>query len=193
MNKHQKYELEWWGKCTNTFSEEVKQITYAHLMGLINTPDLETGRWPQFDLNGKSVLDIGGGPTSLLLKTINAGDMAIVDPCTYPDWVKARYNSLNIVLYEELGETFFINKFFDEVWIYNVLQHVEDPSKIINTAKKHSNILRIFEWINIPPTLGHPHMLTKKNLDKWIGASGSTGFINENSAYGEAYWGEFKI
>lgn len=193
INEHQEYERQWWGDCTNTFSEEARQITYAHRMGLVNTPDSYTGRWPQYDMVGKSILDLGGGPSSMLLKTVNADSMAVVDPCPYPEWTRRRYALAGIVVFEEPAESFSTQEHFDEVWIYNVLQHVDDPSKVIDCAKKHGSLLRIFDWVNTPPSLGHPHTLTKSLLDDWIGGDGEVGFINENSALGEAYYGAFSL
>lgn len=193
INEHQEYERQWWGDCTNTFSEEVKQITYASLMGLINTPDQETGCWPQYNAQYKSILDIGGGPCSLLLKVINANLKCIVDPCKYPIWTKKRYAMAGITLFVEPAETFRTTEKFDEVWIYNVLQHVDDPDRIITTARLHAPVLRIFDWIDLPPSPGHPHTLTKKWLDDMIGCDGSTMYVDENGARGNAYYGVYEL
>lgn len=160
-------------------------------MGLVNVPDPSTGRWPQYDLQGKSILDIGGGPSSILLKTINGNNLVVVDPCDYPEWTKRRYAAAGITLFMEPGESFNTHEKFDEVWIYNVLQHVESPSAIIDTARKHSKVLRIFDWVNFGTSLGHPNALTKDFLDKIIGCDGTVSFINENSASGDAYYGAY--
>ena len=191
--EHQEFEKTWWGNCANTFSEEARQITYAQCMGLVNTPDQETGRWPQYNLHGKSILDIGGGPCSLLLKCINGNVRAVVDPCEYPEWTRRRYASAGITLFMERGESFQTKEKFDEEWIYNVLQHVESPEKIIETARKSAPVLRIFDWINFTTSLGHPHALTKEWLDNMIGCDGKTRYINENSAFGDAYYGVYSL
>lgn len=193
MDDHQEYERSWWGDCINTFSEEAKQITYAKLMGLKNIPDPATGRWPQYNLQYKSILDIGGGPCSLLLKSINANLKVVVDPCEYPEWTKRRYALAGISLFTEPGETFRTAEKFDEVWVYNVLQHVEDPAKIIETARLHASTIRIFDWIEIPPCPGHPHMLTKEWLDELIGCDGRVMYVSENGADGLAYYGEYSL
>lgn len=172
MNEHQTYERDWWGDCVNTFTEESKQQMYAQHMGLVDIPCPETHRTPRYDLGGRSVLDLGGGPVSLLLKCIHRGAAAIVDPCPYPAWTRARYASVGITVFEEPAETFRTPERFDEVWVYNVLQHVDDPEAVIATAKAHGNLLRIFDWLNVPATLGHPHVLTREHLDRWIGTPG---------------------
>lgn len=198
MNEHQQFERDWWGTCANTFSEEAKQITYAHRMGLVNKPDGYTGRWPQYDMAGKSVLDLGGGPVSMLLKCVNLDRGLVVDPCPYPAWVRARYEDCGLRVIQQQAETFRSNNTYDEVWIYNVLQHVEDPEAIIETARRYGKVLRIFEWIDTAPTLGHPHTLRTEALQEWIGGGtvrqiGTTENVNENSAYGWAFYGAFDL
>lgn len=185
------FEAAYWGDCTNTFDEEQKHYVYARYMGLTRIG---------FSLNAgsKCVLDIGGGPVSMLLKCVHRGQACLVaDPLMmqYPAWVRARYKTAGIptpCAYrgEDLVAAFGNLKQFDEVWIYNCLQHVENPAKIIANAKALAPVLRIFEWINIPPHEGHPHMLTREKLDEWIGQFGQTTNLDgESGCYGEAYYG----
>ena len=190
MNEHQEFEAGWWGNCCSTYIEETKQLIYAQRMGL-STCDYK-GYFPVYDLRYKSVLDIGGGPVSMLLKTIKGSRLTIIDPCQYPDWVKERYSSHHIHLIRKPAEEYVALDPFDECWIYNVLQHVEDPEKIISNAKRYAKRLRIFEWINFPPHLGHPQMLTSTNLDKWCGGVGMVEELNVNSCVGTAYYGIFE-
>ena len=160
-------------------------------MGFTATHD---GNSPySFDRGGVTVLDIGGGPSSLLLKCRNVKGM-VVDPCEYPRWVAMRYQAAGIGFHKISGEEMMFNgDVFDEVWIYNVLQHTKDPELIIKNAQKIAPILHIFEWIDIPPHPGHPHMLTEENLNKWIDGKGNVGQLNgENECYGKYYAGAFK-
>ena len=187
---HQDFEASFWGDCVNTFCEEQKQYVYAKHMGLslVRTEPKAYG----LDLAGKSVLDIGGGPVSLLLRCINLGRCAVVDPCRYPAWTKMRYDCLNIDFWRMAGEDLGNLHRADEVWIYNVLQHTQDPAKIIENAKAIAPVLRIFEWVDFPPHLGHPHELTKAGLESWIGQPGTvTAFTGENHCYGKAFHGCF--
>jgi len=200
-NDHQRWEAEWWDSCANTFAEEAKQISYAHRMGLIVVPD-PTGneRWPVYDAEGKSILDIGGGPCSLLLKVVNAKERWVIDPCEYPAWVWERYEAAGIDCVEEKGE--FIDKSIhfsdplwqaDEVWIYNCRQHVDDPSAIIRNARNLAPVIRVFEWLNVPPCNGHPHTLTAEVLGTLYGGRGIVEqMTGENACYGTAYYGVFK-
>lgn len=187
----QDWEAAWWNGATNTFGEEAKQITYAHRMGLTNEP--RDGRWPVYDLAGRSVLDLGGGPVSMLLKCVNPGACTVVDPCPYPKWVRRRYREADIGLVRETAEEFKDAPIYDEAWCYNVLQHVEDPEKVIATARRLSPALRIFEWIEMPPCEGHPHTLHASDLNDWIGGDGTVEYVNENGAVGLAYYGRFDV
>lgn len=190
---HQEWEEDWWGDCASTYHEETKQFVYARLMGL----QFEWGGpGPRIDLKGKSVLDIGGGPVSMLLKTKNKGDCLVVDPCDYPDWVKERYDYCDIRYSKQPAENIltegFGSKVFDCCWIYNVLQHTIDPEKIIQNARKVSKIIRIFEWIDTGTSIGHPHELKEDKLNKWLGGMGQTKELNESGCVGRCFYGIFR-
>lgn len=187
-----KWEAEWHGNCVNSLGEEYKQIAYARRMGL---KPFHNGKSPfNFNLNGASVLDIGGGPYSLLLKCENRGTCVVADPCDYPSWVNQRYIMAGITLAKVKGED--LDKVspghpFDEVWIYNCLQHTEDPEKIVQNARKLGKIVRLFEWIETGVADGHLHNLTEEKLNAWLGGTGKVERINENTAVGLCYFGIF--
>lgn len=193
---HQAWERRWWGNCINTFSEEAKQITYAHRMGLVmfKHPEFyET--WPLYDMQGKSVVDIGGGPCSLLLKTHNLGNATVIDPCEYPSWTLSRYADAGVAV-ERLAGEHPITQAYDEAWIYNVLQHVRDPEKIIANALRCSKVVRIFEWIDRGTGIGHPQALTAERLNTALALDAATAgktenMQGENACWGMAYYGEF--
>lgn len=189
----QKWETSWWGDCLNTYGEEEKQLVYAKKMGLRL---FHNGKSPyNIDLNGNSVADIGGGVASLILKTVNRPVGCVVyDPILKgcPAWVTNRYVSGNIIPLAVKGENVPDTKMFDEVWIYNVLQHTEDPELVIKNARKISGIVRLFEWIGIKDDHGHPHELTEPDLNKWLGGEGKTEMFNHYTLKGMGYYGVFK-
>lgn len=191
--KAQEWEQWWWGSCTNTLGEEVKQLLYAEKMGLKSFHD---GKSPyNFDLGGASVLDIGGGPTSLLLRCTNFEEATVVDPLDVPDWVLQRYDAAGIMYLQHRAEDIrwlFGLGSWDEVWIYNVLQHTHDPQFIISNARKQGKIIRVFEWIDTPTNEGHPHALAEELLNDWLGGKGKTEVLNgQNTCYGKCYYGIF--
>ena len=192
----QNWERAWHDNCINSFHEESKQLVYAEKMGLVRTPTLKTPY--NFDLGGESVLDIGGGAYSLLLKCVNFKDShsTVLDPLmsSYPQWVLARYEELGVFAHTCKGEEareFLPELIFDEVWIYNVLEHCEDPEKVIQNAKKMGKIIRIFEWVNTRLNDGHIHSLKESELNTWLGGSGKVETIKRGGAVGECYYGIF--
>src|SRR3990167_6595934 len=171
----QEWEANWWSSCGNTFSEEQKQLVYAEKMGL--HAEWDYGHFPVYDLKGASVLDIGGGPVSMLLKCKNFSG-TVVDPCDYPEWVTLRYDEARIDFVRGKGEDYLIPFNFDEVWIYNVLEHTENPRKVIENARVMCKIIRLFEWVETEKNIGHPHILHEPELNLWLGGQGRVEIIN---------------
>lgn len=189
-NHAHEFETSWWGRNGfNTYAEERKQFKYAKRIGL----ELLQSEVMFFNLHGKSVLDIGGGVTSLLLKCTNRGYCAVLDPLPIPNWCKSRYEAAEIDYIEDKAEDLVATTTFDEVWIYNVLQHVQNPQKIIENAKKAGKLIRIFEWIDTPPHPGHPVTLKEKKLNDWLGGSGKVEDFSEDleMGYNRGYYGVF--
>lgn len=149
----------------------------------------DDGRWPCYDMEGKSVVDLGGGPVSILLKCRNVKG-TVVDPCDYPVWIRVRYAAAEIRYIKQSAEACTTGE-YDECWIYNVLQHVCEPERIIENARHIASVIRIFEWIDFPPSLGHPHTLREAELNEWLDGRGTIERMNENGCHGRAYYGTF--
>lgn len=181
------FELGFWGDCTNTYVEETKQWVYARLMGI------RREHW-SLRVFGASIIDIGGGPVSMLLKCHDLGPACVVDPLLgyghsphYPTWIMDRYNEKGISVDCRRGEDLTYPHVFDEAWIYNVLQHTDDPALVVKNALAVCRRLRIFEWVNVPPCEGHPHMLTEFGLNDWLGTSGNVVPLSYEGCFGDAY------
>jgi 2-polyprenyl-3-methyl-5-hydroxy-6-metoxy-1,4-benzoquinol methylase len=186
----QKWEKEWHSDCVNSYNEETKQYIYAKYMGLDVYKDNYYGQigW---DFKDKSIIDIGCGPYSLLMKS-KARKKVGVDPCDYPKWVEMRYQAVNVELLKIPAEELNTNEVFDEALIYNCLQHTINPRKIIENVLACSKLIRIFEWVEQGISDGHIHDLHVHELDEWLGGSGKIEFINSGPCVGLAYWGIFK-
>lgn len=173
----QDHELEFWDTCTKTYIEETKQFFYATRMklGFVDYP------LSDIDFEGKSVLDIGAGPTSLLLKSKNYSRAVALDPLMdrFPEWVRSRYTSVGIEPLALPAEDIDPNQQFDEALIYNVLQHTIDPELIIQKALRVAKTVRIFEWLEVPTDEKHPHFLEAHKLDKWLGKPGMVEAVHE--------------
>ena len=144
-----------------------------------------------FMFNGESILDIGGGPYSLLLKCTGFSKALVADPLMdkYPEWVRMRYKASNINTLSIPAEKLELKEVFDEVWIYNVLQHTKNPKKIIKNALKYSKIIRIFEFIDTPIVVGHIQSTSEAELNEWLGGIGRAEKVQGNS---DCYYGIFK-
>jgi hypothetical protein len=184
------FDSEWFGTCANTYHEEQKQLVYASRMGLFAS--WNCAHPPTFDLGGRSVIDIGGGPASLLLKCVNFSRACVLDPASYPQWVWDRYSECGIAVWRiEAEEMEAETREYDEAWIYNVLQHVRDPRRVIANARAIAKHIRLFEWIEQDPYPGHPHRLEREQLDEWLGGRGFVAKLDESGCVGTAYYGVF--
>lgn len=184
----QVWEKEWWSTCQNTVWEDVKQMNLAPYLGLKIIPNEYTNY--RIPMNGEKVLDIGGGPSSILLKCENIKG-TVVDPCDYPKWVADRYKEAGIEYIKIMGEDIPTNAKYDITLIYNCLQHTYLPEQIIKNALAISKEVRIFEWINTGTNAGHPYSFTREQLEGWLGGRGQVVNLNSGGLHGQALTGIF--
>lgn len=170
--KHQAAEASHWGNCVNTRNEEIRQRVYAQYMGL----KLHHANEDWYDVKGARVLDIGGGPISLLLKCANlAARSVVMDPCHYPEWVTLRYDAAGIHFWRVKAEDMLtcpltsVEVPYSECWFYNLLQHVENPEDTLRNALAAAPVLRMFDWLDTPIYPGHPNSIKREWLEKIIG------------------------
>jgi len=180
------WEKNWWTTCRGQHPNEIVKNDFVSKMMFLHegTPD-------------KSVIDIGCGPLSLLLRyPVKSG--AALDPVYYDD-LEIAYQAKNIKRIVKCGEELdpLVDGTYDEAWIYNCLQHVKDPVKIIENALSVAKTVRIFEWTYIPPYTGHLHELTPAMLAKpfttagWYTLMTTTGFLNHDDLNGNYFMGIF--
>jgi len=177
----QKYERNWWVVYTGNHPDEIRKNNIEARFMMVDQ-----------GLPGKSVIDIGCGPLSLLQR-IKVGTGTAVDPCHYGDLEKEYEKNGIRRLYKKGEDLSEADGTFDEAWIYNCLQHVLNPTQILENAMKVASIVRIFEWIHIDPYEGHLHKLTPELLrgpfmkegSGWSVLYETTGnfFIGENEQY----------
>jgi 2-polyprenyl-3-methyl-5-hydroxy-6-metoxy-1,4-benzoquinol methylase len=189
MNKWvnaQSHEAHFWGTCTQTFVEEQKQFFYATRMKLpfVDYP------LSSIDFHGKSVIDVGAGPTSILLKSKNYSKAVAVDPLMdiFPKWVIDRYNSVGIETISQGGEDIDTTQRFDIALLYNVLQHTIDPEIIAHKLLRIAKQVHVFEWIDVASDDLHPHILTEENLNKWFQTKGMVERVHEPYMFDADCW-----
>lgn len=125
---------------------------------------------------GKRIIEYGAGVVGYTVRSDKLGPSFAVEPLDMPQWVRDRYEERNIKFIQAPGE--LVNLEFlglteklDEAWMAGVLQHVLDPIAILENMAKVANVVRISEWVDIPPHEGHPWMVTEEmitsTLDKY--------------------------
>lgn len=182
---HQEWEANWHkhnNNCANSYNEETKQYNYCAKMGLneFQTNWFGAKGW---DFGERTVLDVGAGPYSILLKS-KAKRMVALDPCEYPNWTQVRYAECGVEVIKQDAESMEFSEPFDIIICYNVLQHVKNPEEICKRMRKYGKIIYFFDWIGVGNTPGHPNILEEKKLNEWLGGVGK--------AEGTAYYGVFK-
>lgn len=115
-------------------------------------------------VDGRDVLDIGGGPCPIVAdQSLSLGTRVVVDPMDVDETIDP--TPPNVVRIKKYAETLSLSVKFDEVWVYNVLQHVTSPSLVVETVQRHAaHTVRWFEWINTPLSVVHPHSIDKAFL-----------------------------
>ena len=121
------------------------------------------------DLNGKHIVEIGCALVSGLEQCSN-GKKTVIEPLikrTDNIHVRntiSRMEECDISILAEPAEHDTIPE-CDEVWIFNLLQHVISPEKILTDAMSRSKVIRFFEPLEQQTHIEHPHTLTKKFFD----------------------------
>lgn len=122
-------------------------------------------RYLEIDSNlwGKNIVEIGPADFPALAYCINRGSFShIIEPMP-SDHLKR----FSIPIASQCAEDAEYKA--DEVWLFNVLQHVIDPHKIVERAKQQSNVIRFFEPINYGIDECHPWNLTMEMFKEWFG------------------------
>jgi glycosyltransferase involved in cell wall biosynthesis len=181
----QAFEADWWGlDWSPRWDEEVKkQETYHRLMGIGG----------HRDFNGAKILDVGCGPVSLLQRTKH-GPSRGVDPLPMSKTTRARYLEAGVELLSMPAEEMPTDETFDEIWMYNLLQHTRDPREIlrrITACSETGTNVRIFEWLDMGVSPGHPQNLAEALFDghfrptEWSHTIWNVGTIKDGDAHGK--------
>jgi len=149
------------GHITQTIDDayEHYKISYNYYFSYL---DINKG-----DLKQKSIAELGCARISALFFCNNYNTSYVLEPTHYPESDKF-YEGKNIVRIYERAE---VCKFptVDEVWLFNVLDHVQDPDKIINLCKKHSKVIKFFEPIDTGTNNEHPFTFSMEDYEYYFG------------------------
>jgi 2-polyprenyl-3-methyl-5-hydroxy-6-metoxy-1,4-benzoquinol methylase len=123
----------------------------------------------QKNLNGKSILEIGPARISGLLFCENYSKSYVIEP-TFYDGIDYLYEGKNIEIIRKKAEECDFPK-IDEIWILNLLQHVQDPDIIIKKCKESGKIIKFFEPIEYEINNEHSFYFTKNDYIEYFGDS----------------------
>lgn len=155
-----------------------KQRTYMRMMHLQDTPRVH-------------VLDIGGGPIPIVGR-MPTSHAYVLDPMDLP-W-NDQYNIYPVERVKACAEDIlpeYADNTYDEIWMYNCLQHTRDPALIIHHLGRVASVLRIFEWTLVPTDEMHPHKLwpdmfrAYHDRSKWYVHSWVEGKLSDEHCVGD--------
>jgi hypothetical protein len=129
-----------------------------------------------FDLQNRSILEIGPAKVPGLYFCKNYSRSYIIEPLKFEETEENFKDKPDITFIRDPAETCdFPN--VDEIWLFNVLQHVIDPNLIIERCKKHSKIIRYFEPIDTSCDIAHPHTFNIEFFENHFGKNCTTRYI----------------
>ena len=73
---------------------------------------------------------------------------------------------------------------FDEVWLYNVLQHVQNYKKVIEKCFECGRLIRVFEWVYTGIDGAHLNTFTPEQYDDLFKTEGSVVVPANNTTKG---------
>ena len=134
-----------------------------------------------------TVLDVASGPLSLL-HDYPARVGTALDPLHFGDFEQA-YERAGIVRVHETAEAFTpIQRQWDEVWMYNCLQHVAQPGVVLGKLTTWARArIRLFEWVEQPTSVVHLHTLQRAEIAAVLWSKGWQPALNELR---RGTWGE---
>lgn len=115
------------------------------------------------DMQGADIVEIGPADFPALGYVTNRGVNSLIIEPMPSEYLK----QFGIPVMRECAEN--ANYVADEVWLFNVLQHVIDPYKIVERAKKQAKAIRFFEPVNYGIDECHPWNLTMDMFKEWFG------------------------
>ena len=114
------------------------------------------------DLKGKTIVESGGGCYPAVFFCEGLKRAVNVEPLfdRFPDSIKEEMETAGVECISEAFEDVDTEEEIDEVWFFNVLQHVKDPYLQIEKARQIAKTIRLFEPIETAVNNEHPHTFT---------------------------------
>ena len=154
----QKAEKKWWRKW---FKEHPFANDDAWLNTVLSYFELRENE----NFGNKTLVDIGSGPIGILVKLKAKKRIAL-------DLLSIESIDKMIERIRAPGEKIPLSdEFADRVFIYNVLQHVISPEKVLEEGTrilKKGGTFYILEQLNLPTDKLHPYSLKVNMFEDWV-------------------------
>jgi len=116
-------------------------------------------RLTRAEIADRTVLDVASGPLSLLFDYPPRAGSTALDPLPFGGF-EAAYEAAKIERVRTTAEEYAPTQRWDEVWMYNCLQHVLRPDEVVARLTRWARSrIRIFEWIDQPLSEVHLHRI----------------------------------
>lgn len=115
----------------------------------------------------KIIMEIGCADVPALMFCSGYKPSYIIEPMPSPILLELTKELPITILVAPAEDTVF--PLVDELWLFNVLQHVIDPDVIINKCKEAASTIRFFEPINDHIDVCHLHTFTLEYFQKYFG------------------------
>ena len=116
--------------------------------------------------HGKEIIEIGPADFPALAYCTNYKG-AIIEPL--PSSLLESFCKENrVLLIKQPVENIELHE-CDEVWIFNVLQHVIDPELLVEKCKSAAKKIRYFEPVDYPTSIHHPHTFSQEDFANLFG------------------------
>ena len=129
-----------------------------------------------FDAANKKIMEIGPGVFAALLSCQNTQNSFIVEPMDLPENVVNVYKEKNITILKGAVEDLNLPQ-VDEVWIFNVMQHILNPDLFVSKLKKIAKKILFFEPIGTPVDGLHIYSYTLQDFQKYFGETSTKEFV----------------
>lgn len=142
----------------------------------------------EFDQKGKTIIEVGCADFPALNYCLNYKGFVVEPlPMQHLGTICERNNITWIKQPLEEAEL----PQADEIWLFNVMQHIIDPDLFVKKCKETAKVIRFFEPINYPTCEYHPHTFTIDDFKGWFGECVQLytgkyvpGFHDADCAYG---------
>lgn len=135
--------------------ERTRQVWYVGLLHILD----EDGR-------PESVIELGAGPAGLTTRHVAKDGVrtVAVEPMELDGWDREQYALADVELVRARAEEYGGDP-ADEVWLVNVLQHVESVPAVLAASQRLAlRTVRLFEWVHEPTSSVHLHTLTPAQI-----------------------------